>query len=209
MADSIAARRARQQARRDRRAAVTDPDVVMAAGAALLAIRSRTTQELRQRLVALGYPSGLVDQTIERLLVLEYLDDEGYARAWIAGRDRSRPRGASALRRELQRKGLGRELVDAALHERDDALDPETIEDAAASGPRDPASADLDAARRLLDRRRLALLRGADPRKARQRAYGLLARNGFDPDICRRALAGFGGDGIDADDDTRTDGIDG
>jgi regulatory protein len=209
MADSFADRRARQEARRDRRSAVTDPDVVMAAGAALLAIRSRTTQELRQRLVVLGYPTDLVDQTVDRLLVLGYLDDEGYARAWIAGRDRSRPRGASALRRELQRKGLARELVDAALHERDDALTADRVEPASEPMIGEPASADLDAARRLLDRRRVALARGADPRRTRQRAYALLARNGFDPDVCRRALIAFGADPLETDDDTEGGPIDG
>ena len=74
---------------------------------------------------------------------------------------------------------------------------------------REPASADLGAARRLLDRRRVALLRGADPRTARQRAYALLARNGFDPDVCRRALVGFGADLIDTDDAAHEDPLDG
>ena len=34
-----------------------------------------------------------------------------------------------------------------------------------------------------------ALARVADPRARRQRAYALLARNGFDPDVCRQASA--------------------
>jgi regulatory protein len=187
MEGSAADRRTRQQERRERRSAVTDPDIVLAAGAALLGVRSRTTHELRVRLVKSGYPHELVDVTIDRLLALGYMDDEAYARAWVGGRDRSRPRGAAALRRELLRKGLGRELVDAALHEReqdqrgtvtDGVIDPDDTELGQGS------SADHAAAVRLLDRRRSALLRESDPRRRRQRAYALLARNGFDPGVC-------------------------
>jgi len=34
-----------------------------------------------------------------------------------------------------------------------------------------------------------SLGRIADPRQRRQRAYALLARNGFDPDVCRAVAA--------------------
>jgi hypothetical protein len=46
---------------------------------------------------------------------------------------------------------------------------------------------DLEAARRLLARNERSLARVADPRQRRQRAYALLARNGFDPETCREA----------------------
>ena len=146
---------------------------------------------MRTRLSALGYPAGLVDVTIDRLVTLGYLDDDAYARAWVAGRDRSRPRGATALRRELQRKGLGRDLVDATLQQREDglastdrALDPDADIDPDSAFDTAGSSADHAAAIRLLDRRRSSLLREQDPRKRRQRAYTLLARNGFDPGVC-------------------------
>jgi len=41
----------------------------------------------------------------------------------------------------------------------------------------------------LIDRRRRDLDRIDDPRKRRQRAYALLARNGFDPDVCSTVAA--------------------
>jgi regulatory protein len=194
-------RRQRQQEQRERRSAVTDPDIVMAAAAALLATRSRTAHELRARLVRLGYPTGLVDQTLDRLLALGYLDDEAYARAWIAGRDRSRPRGASALRGEMLRKGLPRDLVDAALSVRDDGTDRPRQEEASPDGRHIAASADEAAARRLLGRRRAALGRAGDPRKIRQRAYALLARNGFDPGVCAEVARSFVPEAVDVDTD--------
>ena len=55
--------------------------------------------------------------------------------------------------------------------------------------PDHPASADEAAAARLLERRRRDLERIADPRARRARAYALLARHGFAPDIAARLAA--------------------
>lgn len=188
MAEPAADRRARQQQRRERRAVVTDPDVVLAAGAALLGMRARTTHELRTRLVAMGYPADLIEVTLQRLETLGYLDDAGFARAWVAGRDRSRPRGAAALRRELTRKGLDRDLVDVTLRERDRRAGSPDEPDASDGPDVPPGTADLAAAIRLLERRRGALEREPDTRRRRQRGYALLARNGFDPGICMESI---------------------
>lgn len=172
-------RREAAEARRARRAAVTDAGVVMEAAAAFLAVRSRSVEETRRRLRHLGYPAALCDEVVERLVALGYLDDAAFARAWVESRDRARPRGTHALRRELQRKGLADEVIFDVLEERErDAL-----ADADAAGT--TADADREAARRLLHRRGASLRREADPRRRRQRAYALLARNGFDPDTCR------------------------
>jgi SOS response regulatory protein OraA/RecX len=50
-------------------------------------------------------------------------------------------------------------------------------------------SPDRTAAERLLAKHRRSLERVADPRQRRQRAYALLARNGFDPETCREVAA--------------------
>jgi regulatory protein len=140
---------------------------------------------MRARLSAQGYPAALVGPVLERLIELGYLDDERYAAAWIASRDRVRPRGTVALRRELARKGIDRAVIDAALAERGADRGSSLTGQVA-------ASADLLAARRLLERRRSALEREPDPRKRRQKAYALLARNGFDADVCAEVAAGLG-----------------
>jgi regulatory protein len=189
-------RRAAAEARRARRAEVTDPDVVMEAGAAFLAVRPRSMSETRRRLVALGYPAGLCDQVVARLVELGYLDDVAFAQAWVESRDRAHPRGSLALRQELARKGVAREVVDQVLEDReavrraasglqDAARDAQSLAPAA-------AEADAAAAHRLLARREAALRRESDPRRQRQKAYALLARAGFSPDVCRAAAAAFG-----------------
>ncbi|HEY7942585.1 MAG TPA: regulatory protein RecX [Candidatus Limnocylindrales bacterium] len=181
------AHRASLAERRERRAAVEDPAVVLDAAAAFLAVRPRSIGETRRRLQTLGYRAALIDHVIERLTAYGYLDDAAFGRAWLESRDRSRPRGSHALRSELLAKGLERELVATLLAERDgEGL----VDDADASGSEVPEGGpDLAAARRLLSRRRAALARELDPRRRRQRAYALLARGGFDPDVIRQALA--------------------
>jgi SOS response regulatory protein OraA/RecX len=81
------------------------------------------------------------------------------------------------LRQELLQKGIDRALIDELLEAR------RTDEEGEATEP------DLDAARRLLERQGRSLARVADPRQRRARAYALLARNGFDPDVCREVAA--------------------
>jgi regulatory protein len=164
--------------RRATRAAVDDPAVVLDAAARFLEVRSRSVAEVRRRLTRAGYRQDLVESAIERLLELGMLDDDAFARAWVESRDRAHPRGERALRDELRLKGVDREIVDGVLDER---------RDADGAGSEEPP--DLAAARRLLARHERSLARLVDPRLRRQRAYALLARNGFDPDVCRDVAA--------------------
>ena len=178
--------------RREARAAETDPEVVLAAAARFLEVRPRSVAEVRRRLRSAGYSAGLVDGALDRLMELGFLDDAAFARAWVESRDRARPRGERALRVELRQKGVGREETDEALGERRDEAD------AAGDGG---ASADEAAAERLLSRRASQLGRVPDPRVRRQRAYALLARNGFDPGVCSAVAKRFAEDaetGVDA-----------
>ena len=106
--------------RRERRAAVDDPAVVLEAAARFLEARSRSVAEVRRRLVGAGYRPELVDGAIARMTELGMLDDEAFARAWVESRDRARPRGERAIREELRLKGIDRETVDLVLGERRD-----------------------------------------------------------------------------------------
>jgi regulatory protein len=174
--------------RRDRRASIDDPVVVTDAAAKFLSVRPRSVAETRRRLRHLGYRQDLVDRVVEQLGELGYLDDAAFARAWVESRDRARPRGSVALRRELALKGVDRSVIDEALSERQAGLGGAPIGNRQ-DGPADEETADVDAARRLIERRLPTLLRDANPRRRRQKAYALLARNGFDPETCREVAA--------------------
>lgn len=125
------------------------------------------------------------------------LDDDTFARAWVESRDRARPRGERAIREELRLKGIERSTVDVVLEDRRTAA----TEGASAEGEPDGVNPDRAAADRLLAKHARALARVADPRGRRQRAYALLARNGFDPEICREVAAGVVSTEPAADDD--------
>jgi len=164
--------------RRARRAEVDDPELVLNAAVRFLEARARSVAEVRRRLGDAGYRAVLVDGAIARLLDLGMLDDEAFARGWVESRDRARPRGEIALRRELALKGVDRIVVDGILEER-----------RSEAGEAGSADRDADAADRLIEKHSRTLARVPDPRVRRQRAYALLARNGFDPDTCREAVA--------------------
>jgi regulatory protein len=182
------ARRESFAERRERRAAVDDPAVVLDAAARFLEVRSRSVSEVRRRLGGAGYQADLVEGAIARMTELGMLDDEAFARTWVESRDRARPRGERAIREELRLKGIDRETVDLVLGERRDrAL--ASGETGGGEDEGEPVTADRTAAERLLAKNARALARVADPRQRRQRAYALLARHGFDPETCREVAA--------------------
>jgi regulatory protein len=186
------AHRETHRERFERRGAIDDPEVVLNAEARFLEVRPRSVAEVRRHLTGKGYRADLVEPAVARLTELGMLDDAAFARAWIESRYRVRPRAARVMRQELALKGVERALIDAAIveHEQRQA---ESRSEAAV----DQGTADERAAQRLLARRRAALARIADPRTRAQRAYALLARNGFEPDVCRAASARFLDDAAD------------
>jgi regulatory protein len=166
---------------------------VFAAGLRFLETRARSVVEVRRRLTDAGYRADLVEKAIDRLTAIGLLDDDTFARHWIESRDRSRPRGEVALKRELRLRGVDPAVIAGALEHRRSG-DPDDAGSARWATPADedgsvPGDPDEDAARRLLDRRRRDLERVADPRKRRARAYALLARNGFSPAIAAQLSA--------------------
>jgi SOS response regulatory protein OraA/RecX len=192
-----------------RRAAIDDPEVVLRSAARFLEMRSRSIDEVRRHLTTAGYRADLVDSAVARLTELGMLDDGVFARAWVQSRDRARPRGEQALRRELNLKGIDRDLIATVLAERAGEQEADEKDRGPggtgldADGYAEPG-ADLRAAEKLLARRTSTFARIADPRQRRQRAYALLARNGFDSDVCREASTRFfapGGPGSDVSTD--------
>ena len=131
----------------------------------------------------------LVEGAIARMTDLGMLDDEAFARTWVESRDRARPRGERAIREELRTKGIDRETIDIVLGERRDRALASSVATGGDGDDVQHVSADRTAAERLLAKNARTLARVADPRQRRQRAYGLLARHGFDPETCREVTA--------------------
>jgi SOS response regulatory protein OraA/RecX len=190
--------------KRERKAAIDDPDVVLEAAARFLEVRPRSVAEVRRRLGQAGYRPELIDGAITRLTELGILDDEGFARQWVESRDRAHPRGEHALIMELRQKGIEATTIAAVLKDRREAAvrwEDRPVPELA-PGEEAPVGPDVAAARRLIERNRRALDRIGEPRLRRQKAYALLARNGFAPEVCRdvaveAAMAPVGGEADD------------
>lgn len=87
---------------------------VLDAGLRLLSYRPRSEAELRLRLSG-RYPAPLLEDAILRLKERQLLDDAAFARFWLKSREEHRPKGAYALKWELLRMGVSREVASEAL----------------------------------------------------------------------------------------------
>lgn len=87
----------------------------------LLATRARGVEELRGRLLRKGFGGQEVAACLSWLKERDLLDDEAFSRALVRDRLNLSPRGPSALRQELMRKGISREtagqVVEAVFEE--------------------------------------------------------------------------------------------
>lgn len=135
-----------------------------AAAVNLLGYRARSIAEVAQRLKQRKFGKRAINATTERLEREGYLNDNSFGQAWIESRQRSSPRSARALRYELQRKGVDREVIEELFAE------VELDEENAAWHALQP---------------KLERWRALDNFQFRQKAGSFLARRGFGHDIVR------------------------
>ena len=83
----------------------------------MLALRSRTEKEIRDRLAEAEFDADVIEDTIARLYEIELLDDVAFARQWIEERAERKGLGPRALMSELYRKGVDRADAEQALAE--------------------------------------------------------------------------------------------
>ncbi|MDO8639196.1 MAG: RecX family transcriptional regulator [Candidatus Daviesbacteria bacterium] len=91
----------------------------------LFSIRQRSEREVRDYLKNLSFKRKLkdqdeisslaIDQLIEKLKKKEMLNDSEFAKAWVEGRRRSKQKSIRALKMELMKKGIGREVIEEVL----------------------------------------------------------------------------------------------
>jgi len=142
----------------------------MRAAMRLIDARPRSAAELRQRLRRKEFPPEVAEQAVARLSELGLVDDAAFTRMLIESRQNFRPRGQLAIRDELRRKGVSRDVVDSALA---DADDPEAEQERAMAVARNALRRYADAPDRPTFQRRLG---------------GLLQRRGFSLNLIRPIL---------------------
>jgi regulatory protein len=123
-----------------------------------LTVRARSREELARALARKGVPAQAAEQVLDRLCDVGLIDDEVFAREWLAAGDR-RQRSRRALLIELAEKGVSRETADAAAAELD-------------------ADRDYQVALAYAERK-AATLRRVEPAARYRRLAGALARRGF------------------------------
>lgn len=125
-----------------------------------LAHKPRTEHEVRRTLRKRDVPSSIIDDVIDRLYELTYLDDEQYAENYVRNRFSNKKYGPIRLRRELVQRGIDRALAEAAVEELFSEKNMHTV-------AREHAE------------KRSARLTDADPRRRKQKLYRYLRRRGF------------------------------
>ncbi len=149
-----------------------------------LTVRARSRAELERALARKQVPTEVAAAVLDRLAEVGLVDDEVFARDWLAAGDR-RQRSRRALLAELAEKGVDRDVAEAAAAELD-------------------GEHDYQVARAYAERKAAGLLR-LDPSARYRRLAGALARRGFATSVVaqvtREVLAELG----EADDPTPAD----
>jgi regulatory protein len=138
----------------------------------LMNARDRTVSEMRRQLERKGVDASTREQAIGTLAELGYLDDQRFARMFIAYKRELERWGEDRIRSGLLSRGIDRDLVETQLDEIR-GIDEET---------------ELDRALSLLRRRFPAPLR---ERRERDRALGVLLRKGYDSELALNALTAY------------------
>lgn len=132
-----------------------------------LGYRARSEKEIRDRLR--GYGEETVEEVVDRLKELGYLDDAEFAR--LTAREKARRYGPRRISAELRRSGV----------------DPEITQDAVAE--EFAGRSELEEARSVAARR---YNRGGSNAEAR-RIYGFLMRRGYSTDVCAEVAREYRG----------------
>jgi regulatory protein len=137
----------------------------------MLARAPRSARDLRRRLLLKGEPERDVEAAIERLTAAGLLNDSAYARAFVRSKVSSQGFSRRRLQLELAKRGVAREVADAAIVE---ILEDEGIDESATV--------------ERVARKKLRTLSGLDEETQRRRLLAYLARRGYDVDAVRAVL---------------------
>jgi len=141
----------------------------------LLAVRERTEEELRHRLIRADYSHPAIERTLEVLKAENLLDDRRFAEQFAEERRENRGHAPVRIEHELRKRGVDRETAHSA-----------------AWGPYERADADPDT--RLLDeaiellRERSRRYRGLEAVTVRRRMAGVLGRAGYPAGVAMDAV---------------------
>ncbi|ORW93271.1 recombinase RecX [Mycobacterium sp. IEC1808] len=137
----------------------------------LLTARSRTRAELAGQLSKRGYPDDVAERVLDRLAAVGLVNDAEFAEQWVESRRAKAGKSRRALAAELRTKGVGKELIGAALAGIDAAAERDRAEELVRAKLRRETLSDDDA-------------------RLSRRLVGMLARRGYGQNLaCEVVLA--------------------
>jgi len=131
--------------------------------------RLHSREELRKKLVRQEYSQQLIDEVLDELRRLGYVDDSRFAKTKALSAAQHKHHGPRRAMMELMRAGVKKDVAEVAVGE--------VYE-----------SNDNVAEARKLAQKQAARLRKLDPQVARRRLAGMLARRGFDYDAIKPVM---------------------
>lgn len=81
--------------------------------------KPRTQYEVKNKLLKLDYNEELIEEVINELLLLEYLNDNLYAEKFIKNSQNVKPMSKNMIKYKLKEKGISDDIIQKALQESD------------------------------------------------------------------------------------------
>ena len=138
----------------------------------VLARGPKSTKDLTRWLLQRDHSKDDVAATIEKLTGRGLLNDASYAEMFARSRATTRGMSRRRISAELAKRGIPRELADAAIAEvmANEGIDERAMVESAAA-------------------KKFRTLAKLEPPVQKQRLYGFLSRKGYPPDLVRAAVA--------------------
>lgn len=86
----------------------------------ILAYRKRSVEELKTRLMKIGFDKDLVSEIIEGFVRDSVLNDDDFTEAFVADYTTLKPKGNIFISRELAKKGISQQAIQNVLRMRDE-----------------------------------------------------------------------------------------
>lgn len=92
-------------------------DAAKSAAVKFLSFKLRTSYEITQKLIELGYNEEIVTKVIESLIEIDYINDYKYATKYISEKTKLQPKSIKMLSMELSCKGIPDNIISSVLEE--------------------------------------------------------------------------------------------
>lgn len=134
-----------------------------------LSFRPRSEKEVRDKLKTKQVEPEVIEKIIAKLKEKRFINDEEFAKGWIEGRLRFKPRSTRLIVLELKQKGIKRDLIDKLI----------TNSSLSAN--------DLESAKKLVEKR-IARVKSLPKQEIYQKLGRYLASKGFNWDTIKKSI---------------------